>query len=126
MIRNYRVKRFLAPTIALRFPAMLVFLGLALLLSGFVLSFRQLIVPWLTGFADLWARLLSGVVGPDSLEDAAHLLGGVLLVVGGYLVYRGARRGVGAFLGTLSNDTQTGMMNTFMRKQQLAQGPFRN
>lgn len=123
MIRNYRVKRFLAPTIALRFPAMLVFLGLALLLSGFVLSFRQLIVPWLTGFADLWARLLSGVVGPDSLEDAAHLLGGVLLVVGGYLVYRGARRGVGAFLGTLSNDTQTGMMNTFMRKQQLAQGP---
>jgi len=124
MIRNYRVKRLLAPTIALRTPVLAVLAGFFLLVSGIVLSFRQQIAPGLDRFAGLWTNLLAGVVSESVLEDAGHLLGGILLVFGGYLVYRGVRGSIGVLVGTLgSNSNEENMVNTFLRKQQLAQGP---
>ncbi len=97
-------------------------LGIIMLLLGLVISFRMVLIPLLQSFAKAWNGLIGGLVPGGTYEYTNHMLGGLLLVLGGYLAYRG----LGSYHRKLSGDVNgTGVktVNAWVRKQQLARGP---
>lgn len=63
------------------------------------------------------------VVSPKDIDQANHLLGGALLLLGFYLLFVGVRGVFQTMVGTLNPGMKAGMVNQYVRKQQLAQGP---
>lgn len=122
MIRNYRLRKMLAPTVGLQKALLVVILGSLLFLVGVALSFKLVIQPALDNLARNTEMLLRAVVSDEMLEQATHLLGGGLLLLGAYLIFLGGRMGIRRMIDTLFG-MKGGMMDVYRRRQQLAQGP---
>lgn len=123
MIKNYRIRKLLAPAAGLRRAILVSALGLAVFLIGFALSFQRLIEPMLKWLRESSESLLLAVVPKEGLDQAMHLLGGVFLLLGLYLMYRGIRAGMRQMMETLFPGMKSGMVDVYVRRQQLAHGP---
>ncbi len=123
MIRNYRWRRLLAPTAGLRRSAVAVFCGLVVFFIGFVLSFKLVLLPAIQSTADWWNGMMAHFVASQDIDQANHLLGGALLLLGSYLLFVGARGVLQKMMGTLNPGLKEGMFDQYRRKQRLAEGP---
>ena len=94
MIRNYNIKKLLAPAVGLQRAALLTILGFLLFLIGSALSFKLIIQPSLDHLAHNTEMLLRAVVSDEMLEQATHLIGGGFLFLGAYLMFHGIRLGI--------------------------------
>jgi uncharacterized cofD-like protein len=122
MINRYKVRKLIAPTAGLWVPALIVALGLLLFASGIALSRKDFLISALNTFG-VWAgNVLKNVVGEDQ-EVSAHIMGGGFLVLGIYLVFIGLKAGVRRITDTLGIGKGHGLVNDYVRRQQLAQGP---
>ncbi|MBC8063941.1 MAG: YvcK family protein [Chlorobia bacterium] len=122
MINRYKVRKLLAPTAGLWVPTLVVVLGLVLFFSGLALSLQELLENGLRAFGDWGGRVLANVVGEDR-DVSAHLMGGGFLILGFYLTFIGAKAGVRRIMDTLTPGRGQGLVNDFVRRQQLAHGP---
>lgn len=122
MINRYKVRKLLAPTAGLWIPAVFVILGLVLFFSGLALSLREYLVGGLNSFGDWAGNVLKNAVGDDR-DVSAHVMGGGFLVLGAYIAFIGVKAGVRRFMDTVTPGRGGGLVNDYVRRQQLAQGP---
>ncbi|CAN5699484.1 YvcK family protein [soil metagenome] len=122
MIRPFRLRRLLAPTRVLRKAILLQVAGLAILVIGAALSYKNLLLPffrWLfLVFRDATEQIL-----PGQAAEEIHWVGGLLLVVGVLLLWRGIRAFMSHIIETLNPALKGGKVDVYMRRQALAQGP---
>jgi uncharacterized cofD-like protein len=123
MSKNYRLRRLLAPARGFRKALVVVVLGVVISLVGAGLSFKPLILPLLEQFGNFSSRALMLVVPPDSLEEARHLLGGIFLLLGLYLIFSGVRAAIRHVFNTLNPEMKGGVVDRYRKRQQLAHGP---
>jgi len=123
MIRRSRLRRILAPTAGFRKPVALLATGLFAFVLGASISFRD----QLPGFVDFIVRrtnaLLTPFVGDEYLDQARHLFGGLLLLLGFYFVVAGVRMGLRRLFSVLNPESKSGLADAFRRRLILAQGP---
>jgi hypothetical protein len=100
-----------------------VIFGTFCFLLGVGLSFKTLILPIFEWASEIAVNLALKVVPRERVENTLHLAGGIFLLIGFYLAYRGVRQGVGHIIETLSPGIKEGKVDIYMRRQQLAQGP---
>jgi uncharacterized cofD-like protein len=98
-------------------------LGLVILVIGGGLSYTRVVQPWVGKLNDLAGRVLSVVVPEGSIHDAVWLLGGACLFLGGYLIFKAVWSFNRHILETLNPTFKGGMIDTYNRRQELAQGP---
>ncbi len=126
MINRYRWKRLLAPTTGLRRSLAAALAGLFMFGIGFVLSFKAVLEPYVEVVGQRWNGLMSRFVTTQDLAQSNHYVGGALIALGLYLLVVGARGVLRRFYETLS-PTSAGskakMVNVFVQRQQLSQGP---
>lgn len=122
MIRSYRLRKLLAPTAGLAKAAGLLILGLVCLLFGVVLSFRNQIPPALR-WVWLSAEHSLQVFGKAQVSQSEWLIGGLLLALGSWAIYRGLRAALTHILETFNPQLKAGKIDVYLRRQQLAQGP---
>jgi uncharacterized cofD-like protein len=122
MINRYKVRKLLAPTAGLWVPALVVLLGMAIFFSGAALSLRDFLTSALGTFGNWAGNVLKNAVGDDR-DVSAHLMGGGFLVLGLYLLYIGFKSAIGRIMDTLTPGRGQGMVNDYVRRQRLAQGP---
>lgn len=124
MINRYRLQKILAPTAGLRKPIAAGFFGLLILLFGIGLSFLQYISPFLDGLRKSWDTLALRFVAANTLDQFNHVLGGICLVLGGYLTFLGIRNFQRRFYEVVNPDKKSDrMVNVFVRRQMLTAGP---
>lgn len=123
MIKRKRLRAILAPTAGLWQVGVLFLVGLAAFVIGAALSFKLVIEPALQSLAKTAGHLLAHLVPSESLELSTHFLGGGLLSLGLYLQFVAVRRGVRHILETVNPGLKSGMVDVYMRRQQLARGP---
>lgn len=123
MINRHRLRRLLAPTAGLRRAFLTLILGLLIFAIGFALSFKVVLLPLMQRTAHAWTSLMEGFVSKENLDFANHLLGGAMLVLGIFAVFAGVRDAVRTLNQTLNPGTKSGLVNLYVRKQMLAQGP---
>ena len=123
MIKGYRLRRLLAPTIGLQKAAGLFVLGIVSLLLGLGLGFTPLVRPfvrWLTAATHIG---LERFVPRDRIAYAEWILGLVFLLFGIYLTFRAVRAVINHIVETLNPGLTVGKIDVYMRRRQLAQGP---
>lgn len=123
MISRRRLGRLFAPTAGFRKATLGFLAGIAAFAIGSALSFKLLIGPSLESLQDGAQNLLRAVVPDETLDLATHLLGGAFLALGMYLLFISVRAGVRQITGTLDPRFRGGMVDTYVRRQQLAHGP---
>lgn len=121
-INRYRFRNLLVPTALLYRSIAVGIAGIVMLLIGLAASFRLVLRPVVGEFTTGWNRIVSGIAPGVSNEYTNHMLGGLLLVVGSYLTFRGFRGYHQRISGT-ENGNGASAMNSYVRKQQLARGP---
>jgi len=122
MIKNFRWRRLFAPAAGLRQAILVFILGIMFATIGAALSFHRIIEPSLERLKSATDHLLALVVPLESRDEATWLLGGGLLVLGLYIMWKGWLTGWERVLETLFPGEE-GSLNTYVRRQQLAQGP---
>ncbi len=123
MSKRYRLRRLLAPTAGFRNALVLLVLGLAFFAIGSALSFQLIILPILERMQRAAFDVLSAFVPQESLDMATHVVGGGFLVIGFYLIIRAVKSTIRHIFATVSPDFRGGMVDVYVRRQQLAQGP---
>lgn len=123
MIRRYRLRRLLAPAVGFRKPSLMLLGGLVAFVLGAAISFRDQVPTFVDFIARSTNNLLRPFVGAEALDVARHLLGGVLLLVGIYLLVQGVRSGVRIVFAVLNPEAKDGLGKHYSRRLQLAQGP---
>lgn len=123
MSKRYRLRKLLAPTAGFRNAVGMVVLGLMIFAIGSGLSFQRLIEPFLQRIEGASRRILSLLVPPNQLDTATWLLGGACLFLGFYLVFQGVRAAFRHIMETINPEFKGGMVDIYVRRQQLAQGP---
>lgn len=123
MIRPYRWRKLFAPAAGLR-KAILVFtLGFICFAIGSALSFHRFIEPNLERLRR-WVEQLLVFVPQDQRDQATWFLGGGLLFLGFYIMWKGWVNAWERIQETLYPDAQGGgSLESYVRRQQLAQGP---
>lgn len=123
MIRRYRLGRVLAGSASFTKPILMLVGGFLAFFLGVVISFRDQI----PGFIDILVRRTNAVLtpftGPTLLDEGRHVLGGVLLLLGFYLLITSTRIGLRNLFAVLNPEVKSGLAGTFRRKLELAQGP---
>lgn len=119
----FRLRRLLAPTFGLRRYAVSVLVGVVLLLSGLVLSFRMLVQPVADAVAGTWYRLVGPFFPAGTQRDTNHLLGGILLALGIALVWRGLVMARRKIHDATEGSGRGGAVELYRRRQILAAGP---
>jgi uncharacterized cofD-like protein len=122
MIKNFRWRRLFAPAVGLRQSILVFTLGLMCAAIGAALSFHRIIEPGLESLKNATGHFLALLVPPENLDQATWLLGGGLLVLGLYVMWKGWLAAWERVLETLFPGEE-GSLNTYVRRQQLAQGP---
>lgn len=122
MSSRLRLRRLLRPNGVRRSVATGI-LGLVILVIGGGLSYTRVVQPWVGKLNDLAGRVLSVVVPEGSIHDAVWLLGGACLFLGGYLIFKAVWSFNRHILETLNPTFKGGMIDTYNRRQELAQGP---
>lgn len=123
MINRYKVRKLFAPTAGLWKPLLIVLAGFGVFLLGIALSLR---IPMRNGLDALyfWAsKALQQIMPGQDAAVSAHLMGGGFLVLGLYTLYMGLRMGTRRIVETVSPGRGHGLVNDYVRRQQLAQGP---
>lgn len=124
MIRSRRLRNIVASTNGLRKTALLIFGGLVVFTLGASLSFRQAIEPFLDKLATATYSILETFFAESILDVYTHMLGGVLLMLGAFLMFQGARSGLRHLVETLDPTYKnSGLSDAYRRKQSLARGP---
>jgi uncharacterized cofD-like protein len=123
MIKGYRLRRLLAPTIGLQKAAGLIVLGLISLLLGIGLGFKPLVQPFAKWLASATHLGLEKFVPRDRIAYAEWILGLMFLLFGVYLTFRAVRSIVNHIVETLNPGLTTGKIDVYMRRRQLALGP---
>ena len=123
MINRFRFKKLLAPTAGLSKAVGTTLLGLVCFLIGAALSFKQAIEPMLDWLAKLASQLLGSVIRSGDLEIQTHFLGLALLLLSSLFLFIGVRGAMRHLYETLNPGVKTGMVDVYLRKQQLSQGP---
>ena len=124
MIKGYRLRRLLAPTIGLQKAIGLFVLGIVSLLLGFGLGFKPLVKPfslWLASTTNLGLQRLQ--IPRDRIAYAEWILGLVFLLLGMYMIFRAVRAVINHIVETLSPGLTAGKIDVYVRRRQLAQGP---
>src|SRR4051812_48920743 len=121
MIRNYRWRRFFAPAAGLRRAALVFLLGVVCASVGAALSFHRIIEPNLERLKRFTERALAYLVAADQLERATWFMGGALLFLGIYIMWKGWLAAWQQVLETLFPGNKTGSYDVYVRRQQLAQ-----
>ncbi len=97
--------------------------GVLLALFGLVVTFRAVLGPAVVGVASGWGGMLGRLAPGLDVELTTHLVGGLFVVAGCVLLYRGAR-GLLRQLGAGGEEASTGFgVNAYLRRQILANGP---
>ncbi len=123
MIRNHRLRKLIAPTAGLRHALLVSVLGLLCFLVGVALSFKRVLLPMLDQLSNLASGAVRTFVAERNLDVATHLLGGGFLMLGLYLLFHGVRFGFRTMIETLNPGLKSGVVDVYVRRQQLAQGP---
>jgi len=123
MINRHRIRRMMAPAVGLRRSVATLLAGLAAFLFGFALSFRLLLLPAIERLAQWWTARLGNVMPSSDVDQTIHLVGGGMLLLGFYLSFVGVRGALRAFMETLNPGQKGRMVNIYVRRQQLANGP---
>jgi uncharacterized cofD-like protein len=123
MISSYRLRKLLAPTAGLQKSIALLLVGLVAFFVGVGMSFKEFIRPLMFWSSDMARRGVARFVPEENVDWAMHILGGLFLLGGAYVLYRGVRSGVNHVLETLNPGSAAGRMDIYVRRQQLAQGP---
>jgi uncharacterized cofD-like protein len=113
----------IASTAGLQKAVGMLILGLFTFALGAGLSFRDVLRPLVRWLGSNIHRGVSQVVPVDRIDWTEWFLGGVFLLIGAYLMYRGVRAAINHILETLNPGLTTGKMDVYVRRQQLAQGP---
>jgi uncharacterized cofD-like protein len=122
MINRYKVRKLLAPVAGLWVPALIALFGIILFISGMSLSLRDYLVSGLQTFGDWAGNALKNVVGDDQ-EVSAHIMGLGFLIIGLYVFFVGLKAGVRRIMDTLTPGRGEGLVDDYVRRQKLAQGP---
>lgn len=122
-MKSYRLRRLLAPAAGLQGAILGTVIGTFLFIAGIMVSFRALLGPTVENISSAYEGWISRVAAAEDVEKITHVIGGALLVLGFYLVFHGLRRLMRRLVETLNPTLKAGMVNTFVRRQQLAQGP---
>lgn len=122
MIRPVRLRRLLAPTRGMQQALILQFSGLICLIFGAGLSYKNLVLPF---FRWLFVVFRNGTERflPGQAANVIHWLGGFFLIAGLFLVWRGVRAFMSHVIETLNPAMKGGKIDTYVRRQVLAQGP---
>jgi uncharacterized cofD-like protein len=123
MSKKYRFRRLLAPTAGFRKALLMFVAGLFVFSVGAALSFQMLVQPLFRSLEAASRNILSLVVVGDQLDQATWLLGGACLFFGLYLVFQGLRSAIRHIWETINPEFKGGMVDIYVRRQQLAQGP---
>lgn len=120
MIRRRSIRRLLATTAGFRQSLVIVLIGLLCFLLGAALAFHVLVdqLQALYNLSNSWFRHVS-----DTPELATHFLAGSMLLLGGLMVFVGARKILWRLQETVNPNVKTGLIGEFRRRQELAQGP---
>lgn len=124
MIKGYRLRRLLAPTIGLQKAIGLFVLGIVSLLLGLGLGFKPLVKPfslWLASTTNLGLQRLQ--IPRDRIAYAEWILGLIFLLLGLYMTFRAVRAVINHIVETLSPGLTAGKIDVYVRRRQLAQGP---
>lgn len=122
-IRRHKFSRFWAPTAQLYRHVAIGVLGLLLFFVGIVVSFRTALRPFVQEIAQAWNGFMGIFMPRESVQVTNHFLGGFLLLLGGFLAYRGARGFVQRLFETTDSRARSGVVDVYLRRQQLARGP---
>ena len=123
MIKPYRLRRLWAPTAGFSKAIGAFVLGVIAFLFGLGLSFRTLIYPVLKFLNDLTSGTVGQYVRPASVDTAKWAIGGLLLLLGFFLMARAVRLAFRQVFDTVNPGTQSGRLDRYVRRQQLSQGP---
>lgn len=123
MINRYRLKRLFAPTKGLSRSLIALFAGVICFTLGSALSFRQALQPILEWIDAVASGALNRFVATDDLDVSTHILGGALLLLGAVWIFKGLRQALRQLIETINPGFKSGMADSYVRKQQLAQGP---
>lgn len=123
MINRHRLRRMMAPAVGLRRAIAALLLGLVAFGIGIALSFRLLLLPAIESLAQWWTARLVHLIPTAEMDQTIHLAGGGFLLLGFYLTFVGVRGALRAFVETLNPGQKGRMVNTYVRRQQLANGP---
>jgi uncharacterized cofD-like protein len=99
------------------------FLGLAALFVGIGLSFNQLILPILQWASTTTTEGVNQFVAAEQVDTVKWALGGLLMLLGAFLVVRSVKFALNHIVETLNPGLKTGKVDVYLRRQQLAQGP---
>ena len=123
MIKSYRLRRLLAPTVGLQKAAGMIVLGLISLLLGIGLGFKPLVKPIANWLAKATESGLSRFMPRDRIDIAEWILGLVFLLFGIYLTFRAIRSVINHIIETINPGLTAGKVDVYVRRRQLAQGP---
>lgn len=123
MISPRRLLHSLAPTAALSSAVAVTVLGIFLFGAGLVLSFRVVAAPFLSQLTVNWNNMLSGLVGPESVRQANHFAGGMLLLLGLSLAIGGVQGVFRQFMLGINPEFGDKIGTLYFRRVQLARGP---
>ena len=123
MIKSYRLRRLLAPTVGLQKAAGMIVLGVISLLLGIGLGFKPLVKPFANWLAKVTEVGLARLIPRDRIDMAEWVLGLVFLLFGIYLTFRAVRSLINHIIETLNPGLTAGKVDVYVRRRQLAQGP---
>ncbi len=123
MIKSYRLRRLLAPTVGLQKAAGMIVLGVVSILLGIGLGFKPIVKPFANWLAKITEIGLANFVPRDRIDLAEWVLGLLFLLFGIYLTFRAVRSVINHIIETLNPGLTAGKVDVYVRRRQLAQGP---
>ena len=123
MIDPRRLQRVLKTSAPLRRSLLTAILGGLLLLVGVALSFRLLIMPFISLVEEGVSGVLMSFVGENDLPMARHITSGLFLVSGAYFLYSAIRTVLREITRILNPGHEGRIVDQVLRHQALAAGP---
>jgi uncharacterized cofD-like protein len=123
MIKSYRLRKLIAPTVGLQKAAGMMVLGLISLFLGIGLGFKPIVKPFANWLAKLTHLGLQRLVPVERIDITEWILGLVFLLFGIYLTFRSVRALINHIVETLNPGLTVGKVDVYVRRRQLAQGP---
>ena len=123
MIDPRRLQRVVKTSAPLRRSLLTFILGALLLLVGVALSFRLLLMPFISLVEEGITGALSQFISEDGLPTARHMVSGIFLVLGVYFVYVAIRNVLREITRILNPGHEGRIVDQVLRHQALAAGP---